>query len=33
MKLFKAFVETNLAIYLVGIWVTASVVYIAFSNL
>jgi hypothetical protein len=33
MRLFKAFVETNLAIYLVGVWVAASVVYIAFSNL
>jgi|GEM_PF-4170048 hypothetical protein len=33
MKLFKAFIETNLAIYLVGVWVTATVVYIAFNNL
>jgi len=33
MKLFKAFIETNLAIYLVGVWVAATVVYIAFNNL
>lgn len=33
MKLFKAFIETNLAIYLVGVWVTATVVYIALNNL
>ena len=33
MKLFKAFLETNLAAYLVVIWVSATVIYMIAENL